>query len=257
MTRELASWFAQNVAWAIFGLLLIPYLMWGVYALRHTLIRGAVLRPRIEAITLAALVIFFAVEFHLLSLWLGNRQLQLLFAAFCLFASGLALYGPMAVSLATHVLVDQVMPAHKHAVEEPDYGAGEACERLGDFDRAAEEYAVVARMFPQDSTASLRTADNLMKLSRPEEAVEWFERGLSNLDSPERSLSISNRLFEIYRTRLNQPEKARGVLQAYLDKFPDAEYAHSVRARLDRLDDSQPPAESDSPPLQGPPLIDD
>jgi tetratricopeptide (TPR) repeat protein len=165
-----------------------------------------------------------------------------------LLASLLALYGPMLMSLGSHVLVDAVMPSGTPVSHTPKYGAAEGFEQKGDYEAAAREYMAVARMFPKESRASLRAGDNLMKLDRPEEAVLWLKRGLNFLTDAEESLRVVNRIAEIYLRRLERPEEAKEVFQAYLERYPDAEYAASVRRRLALL--GAPPETPENGPTE-------
>ena len=230
-----------QITWFLSALLLIPYLLWGIYALRHTLLYKQEMRPRTEGITLVLLLLFFIFQHHLLKMWLYDSPLKYIAALMGLFASAVALYGPMAVSLSTHMLVDMMMPKGNYSVQVPQYSSGEAFERVGDYEGAVREYMTVARMFPKDPTAALRVGDNLAKAGDMDEAATWFERGLETLDSPEQSLSVTNRLFSMYSGQLAKPDKAREVLEKYLAKFPDAEYTESVRQRLNYLSEENPP----------------
>ncbi|MBN2307391.1 MAG: hypothetical protein JXR94_00380 [Candidatus Hydrogenedentes bacterium] len=222
--------------WSVLsGLLLIPYLLWGVYLLRHRLSVTAEIGPRVEAATLGALVIFFMFEFSLLKAWLGNDPLRLILASLGLIGSGMALYGPMAVSFSSYVFTELLMPRGYWASDEPRYGVAEGLEQIGDFEGAAREYIALGNMFPKQARAALRAGDNLMKVGREEAAAEWFERGIANLNSPDEALPVVNRLAELYSRKLERPEDARRVLEAYVERYPDGEYAESVRARVQRL----------------------
>ena len=139
----------------------------------------------------------------------------------------------------SHILVDMVMPAGDTESFEPKYGPAEALERQGDYEGAIQEYYIIARIFPKDATTAIRIGDNFMKLGRTDEAAPWFERGLTMLNSSQKSLPITNRLCEIYLKHLDKPEEAPRLLAAYLEKYPDAEYADSVRERLKRLTEQQ------------------
>ncbi|GMV93638.1 MAG: hypothetical protein AMXMBFR82_34160 [Candidatus Hydrogenedentota bacterium] len=225
-----------NFAWVLSGILLIPYLFWGIYLLRQRLVYHAELDRAVELFTIAALVFFFIFEFTLLKMYLGNSPVKLVFSTLGLVASALALYGPLLISFGSHLMVDLVMPSAEFDPSVPQYGAAAGCELRGDFEAAAREYATIARMFPKDSHAPLRAADNFMKNDELELALPYFLQGLKNVRSSSEALRVTNRLFEIYRRNLDDKAKAKSVLEEYLKRFPDAEYAGSVRNRLERLD---------------------
>ncbi len=226
------SMVAFDLAWVLSGLLLIPYILWGIYLLRQKLTYHVELDRAVETFTIACLVFFFIFEFKLLDAWLGKSPLRLIVAVFGLSISAVALYGPLIVSFGSHLMIDIVMPARTFGANEPQYGVAEACEMHGDFEGAAREYATVARMFPRETKAALRAGDNLMKLDRPADAVPWFELALRNLDTDDSALPVLNRLVGIYQTRLGQPEMAAALLQGFLEDFPNSEYAPSVAERL-------------------------
>ncbi|MBI4559549.1 MAG: hypothetical protein HY706_18335 [Candidatus Hydrogenedentes bacterium] len=215
--------------------LLVPYFGWGVYTLRLRFRFHEELNPVVETTTLACLFVFYVFELALLSVWLEDNPVFLIFSVLGLVVSGAALYGSMAISLLSRVIVEMMMPSGHNSVAEPRYGPAEALERQGDFDGAVQEYMVIARIFPRDPTTAIRIGDNLMKLGRPQDAAPWFERGLANLNSPEKSLVVTNRLCEIYHRHLNRGDSATRVLQNYLEKFPTAEYAGTIRDRLRQL----------------------
>jgi len=221
--------------WLLSGVLFVAYLCWGVHCLRRRLSEHADDNFVQDGITLCGVLLFYIFEFYVLDEWMSNSPLRLLLAVFALFVSGGVLYGPTAVAFASHLVVDMVMPSREENTLEPQYGAGEACEQQGNFEQAVAEYMAVARMFPKDATAALRVGDNLTKIGQMAEATTWLERGLAQLEAPGRALTVTNRLFQIYQTDLEQPEKAREMLETYLARFPEAEYAESVQRRLERL----------------------
>ncbi|GMW02488.1 MAG: hypothetical protein AMXMBFR84_36240 [Candidatus Hydrogenedentota bacterium] len=224
-----------DAPWIIAGLLLIPYLCWGVYLLRFRLRHHLDFNRATETFTVAALLFFFLLQFSMLHQWLARSPALYLLASLGLIVSGVALYGPIVGSFVSHSLVELVMPGAHADVHEPRYGAGEAFERQSDFENAAREYMAVSRMFPKDATSPLRAADNLVKVERFEEAAEYFEIALGNSNSADQCLRITNRLADLYQRHLNQPADAVGVLEQYLADFPDTEFAESIRARLKRL----------------------
>ena len=217
------------------GLLLIPYFGWGIYTLRLRYRFHEDLAPALEGISLGVVALFYVCEVFLLKVSLGHMGVYLVFAILGLFVSGAALYGPMLISFLSRLLVDLIIPDERSKIHEPQYGLAEALERDGDYEAALGEYLVIARIFPKDAKVLVRVADNYAKLDRFEEAAQWFERAIKLLDLPEKSLAVTNRLCEIYSRQLDRPQDAVRVLEAYLDRFPEAEYAPAVRKRLERL----------------------
>ncbi len=220
---------------ALSALLLIPYFAWGIYTLRVRYRYHEDLSIVTEAITLLAVAVFYAVETVLLHTSMKHSGPYFVFAVLGLTASGTALYGSTAISLASQLLVDVVAPAERSKTREPRYGPAEALEREGDYEGALREYMVLARIFPKEPQILMRIGDLYMTLSRCEEAAPWFERALDRLTVPEKSLQITNRLCEIYSRHLDRPQDSIRLLEAYIAKFPNEEYVESVTARLSRL----------------------
>ena len=214
---------------------LIPYFGWGIHTLRLRLRYHEDITPPIEAATLLGVALFYAFELFLLRASVGYNHAYFFFAVLGLLASGAALYGPMAASLLSQVMVDAMMPGERSPVREPRFEPAEALERQDDYEGALREYLVMARIFPREPAVLLRIADCYVKLSQPNDAVSWFERALPCLTSPEESLRVTNRLCEIYNRQLDRPHEVNRLLAAYLERYPDAEYAGSIRDRLARL----------------------
>lgn len=225
-----------DLAWVLSGLLLIPYLLWGIYLLQQRLKYDVELDRTIETFTVVFLLLFFAFEFALIRLWLRNDLVSFVFATLALAISAFALYGPLLMSFGSHLIVDVLMPTGRYNPSVPRYGAAEGFELRGDFEGAAREFIAIARKFPKETRAALRAADNLMKIGRPEVAAPWFEAALESIHDPEEALSVVNRLCDIYAKELNQQAEAHEVLEEYLERFPQSEYAESVRRRLERMD---------------------
>ncbi|MCP4644513.1 MAG: tetratricopeptide repeat protein [bacterium] len=220
------------------GLLLIPYLMWGVHLLRRRI------SPRGEAATLFGVVLFLIVEMSLLRGWLSHHPVHLILAGLGLVVSSLALYGPILVSFTSHLFTEMVMPRGAPPSNEPPYGAAEGMEMRGDFEGAAREYTALARMFPKLPRPALAAADNFMKTDNPDRAVEWFEKGLALTSSDKEALPITNRLHEVFARILHKPDDARRVLEDYLKRFPDSDHVGRVQCRLDRFAAQPEPEEA-------------
>ena len=218
------------------GLMVIPFFGWGIYTLRLRFRYHEDIHMAVEAVTLAAVAIFYAIEIYLLREYIGRFQVFYVFAVLGLVVSGSALYGPMGASLLSQLVVDTIAPGERSKTQEPRFAPAEALERENDYEGALREYMVIARIFPREPALHVRIADAYMMLSKPEEAVQWFERALRYIESPEKSLQVTNRLCEIYSRQLGRREEAGRLLEAYLEKYPEGEYAASVRERLKRLE---------------------
>lgn len=214
---------------------MLAFLGWGIYTLRERYVLHNEIPRHTEIVTLAGVVIFFAVELLLLRSWIGSVGVFYAFSALALLAASTALYGPTFISLASRLVVDMLHPHHEHHAEEPHFGPAEALEGEGDHEGALREYMVIARIFPKDAEAALRVASTLCELERYEEAAASFERGIRLCSDSERTLLATNRLADVYTHQLGRPEHAAAVLERFLERFPDSPRAAVVQRRLARL----------------------
>lgn len=231
-----------DLTWVLAGLLLIPYLVWGVYLLTQRLVHDVELDRAVETFTVVFLTFFYVFEFTLMKAWLENSPVKLVFAVLALTVSGFALYGPMLVSFAAHLMVDLLLPTGRYHSDTPRYGNAEGFELRGDYEGAAREYIAIARQFPKEVRAPLAAADNLAKIGQPEAAAPWFEAALELIEDSDEALKVANRLVEIYDTQLGLHVEAREVLEEYLQRFPASNYAESVQRRIDRMKETVRPA---------------
>lgn len=219
----------------ISGVFLIPYVGWGIHTLRLRLRYHEDLPPSVEVFTLAGVTLFYIVEMFLLHAYLRRMPVLYAFAILGLFVSGAALYGPMAISLLSQLMVDSVMPKERSKTHEPNYAPAYALERQSDFEGALREYMVIARIFPKDPTPITHIAELEVHLSHPAEAARWFERAFDMLDSEEKCLHVVNRLYQLYVRELDNKAAAEAAMNRYLSRFPNAAHGESMRLRIERL----------------------
>lgn len=232
--------------------LMIPFFAWGVYTLRIRFKFHEDFAPKVEAITLGCLALFLTLQFVLLDMRLADSPVLYLFSILGLLASTTALYGPMLVSVISHLLVNLVSHREPGHTDHPHYGAAESLEEAGDYEGALQEYLVLTRTYPKDASVLLRAAISFAKLARYDEATEFFEKGLALLEDEERALRITNRLSEIYIRHLNRTEDAVRVLENYRKKYPNSARRETITRRLSRLQDTGPTVVT-STPEGGPP----
>ncbi len=226
----------MDTAALIVSLIFIPpYLGWGIYVLRLRYRRHEELPPAVEVGTLAAVIIFYIVELALLKSVAVRMPVYGITAMLGLLVSGIALYGPMVASLISQLAADTLLPQQNVNTGQPCYLAAEDMEKCGDYQGAAREYIALTRLFPDLPAPKIRVAENYMKMAQPERAVDWFEKGVEQIDSPEKNILVVNRLADIYLRDLDRPDEAIRVLESFLERFPAAGYAESVRRRISEL----------------------
>jgi len=213
-------------------ILLVPYFAWGIHGLRLRFRYHEEFSLVVEALTLLGLLFFYAVEIALLREALAHSKLQLAMAVLGLITSGMALFGHVAISFLSRLIVDAVVTGQDTQDDRPRLGPAEALEKQQDFNGALNEYFVLARMYPKDDVVHLRIAVLLVKLARAKEAASWLERAAKCASTEDRALAVTHRQVELFEQHLQQPEAARAALGAFLDRYPNAKEAPELRARL-------------------------
>lgn len=239
-------------------ILLVPYFGWGIHALRVRYRFHEELSLVAEAMTLLGLLLFYAVEISLLQEALRESRLQMMMAVLGLITSGVALFGHVAISFLSRLIVDAVVTGPDTRDDRPRLGPAEALEKQQDYHGALNEYFVIARMYPKDDILHLRIAALLVKLSRAEEAIPWLTRAAKCVGTEDRALSVTNRQIDLFEHHLARPDEARAALGAFLDRYPNAKEAPALRARLASIGHSaQGPRTATLAALADTPLADD
>ncbi|HPO13909.1 MAG TPA: tetratricopeptide repeat protein [Candidatus Hydrogenedentes bacterium] len=213
----------------------VPFFVWGLYALHKKYQRQQDLPPWLEAITLLGVVLFYALEIDQLHEVMSLQPLMYVFTLLGLFVAGMALYGHMAISLSSRLIVDIVVPSGEEVSDRPRFGPAEMLERQNDYESALQEYWILARTYPRNPQVHRRIAECFLHLKRPEEAVKWFERALQNMKDPDKALPVLSRLCDIYLNVLQQPGATLSALGRFIQEYPNTKAAETARARLSAL----------------------
>lgn len=224
------------VATIVSELLLVPYVAWGVYMLSQRYRYHYESGPVIEAVTLLGVLLFMAVEISLFKTWMQNNTVLYVFTLLGLMVSMGALYGHMAISFTSWLIVESISAGDDSDSDAPRMGPVEALERQRDFEGALNECLVIARIYPREAVVHLHMADNLLELKRPEEAAAALERALKYVAEPEKNLQVTNRLCEVLTRDLQAPERAEEALRQYARRYPNSGYQESIMERIGRLE---------------------
>lgn len=217
------------------GLMLVPFVGGGVYALSRRFRHHDEWPLAAEAATLAAVAIFFAVEVALLRTALPQNPVFLMFSVLGLAAAGAALYGHVLVSLASRLVVGVVVHNEERNDDRPRFGPAESLERQGAFAEALQEYLVLARIYPREAEVHARIAEIYLRLAQPADAATWWRRALKYAGNAGDILAFTQRLCETHERHLKDSQGAQAVLEAFLTRYPDSPDAGLVRERLERL----------------------
>lgn len=216
-------------------ILLIPFFGWGLFSLHWKYRRREDWPLWVDALTVAALAVFYAVEIDELRLWLQHQRITYIFSVLGLFVAGLALYGHTVVSLLSRLIVEVIAPGEEDSHDRPRFGPAEILERQGDWEGALQEYLILLRIFPRNPVINQRAADCCMQLKRPEEALKWLERAVRDHPPDEKILPILSRICEIYDRVLRRPDEARKVLDRFLLEHPAFHHADEIQARRHQI----------------------
>ena len=223
-------------------ILFLPFFCWGLYTLHRRFYYHEDLSWAIEGATLSFLLLFYFVEIRGLRLLHAGHFVLYIFTLLGLFAAGIALYGHVAISFTSRILVDAVLASHDTAPDQPRMGPAEMLERQKEYAAAIQEYLVLARIYPRRPEIHRRIAENYLCLNEPQEAIPYFKRALKYSPKNEQQLPTLNRLCEVYEHHLGVPEQAHALLLEMLRKNVDTAYAEMLQRRLEHLESIAAPS---------------
>ena len=215
--------------------LLIPFMALGIHALRRRFVYHDEWGMARQAVLLIYALITTAIEIETIRAEMREAPEYLIFASLGMLAATMALYGHIAVSFLSKLMVDMFLPGGEQAASQPRFGPAEALERLGDYQGALNEYYVLARIFPGRPEVMSRIAGALEALQSHEEAVYWLERALDAQDRPAEAASVLWRLLDLQEHRQARPDLAAEACASFLSRFPETAEAGAVRERQHHL----------------------
>lgn len=227
-TRDFALLIASEI-------LLIPYIGWGIYLLRRRLRLYDEIAPLTMGLTLAGVAVFFVIEMAVLEVALRDSLLIYIFAMLGLMVSCAALYGHVLVAFLSWLVVDFFMPGAVREGDKPRMGPAETLEREGDHEGALEGYRVLARIYPTHAEIAMRVAENLARLGRAGEELEWVGRARRHANDTAHELALVIRACEFYEHLLQDAEGARTLLRNFLQAHPHGDEAALALERLARV----------------------
>ena len=198
------------------------FLFFGVWSLRQRFRQHHEWAIRTQAIVLAAVLVFYIIEIATLRVLLVGETIYFVFALLGLISAGLALYGHIAVSLVSRLMVELVVPDNPALRNVPRLGPAEMLEHEQDWEGALNEYYVLAHIYPGNALIYARIATNLLRLERTGEAAQWFERSLKHTNQANDALVLLRRLWDACETA-GERDRARAAVHRFIERFPDHE----------------------------------
>lgn len=117
----------------------------------------------------------------------------------------------------------------------PAYSIAEAAEARGEYAAAVAAYEKLADANPADPEPRRRMAEALLKAGRPRDAVEVLRQAMRIEDKPGEQFLIALRLSEVLADDCADVREAVTMLEAHLERHPDAHGAAFARQRIARL----------------------
>lgn len=168
----------------------------------------------------------------------------------------LVLFVLVAVFVAVHVVVrittvvpegmaraflHLIWPSGSSTPYEPTYSSAQALAARGDHDGALKMYAEAMRLRPMDPEPRLQAAELLLKGPMPEKAAQYFAqaRRLSP-NNRARELYATQRLIDLYWSKLQDHPRARAELRQLITRFPGTREAAAAQKLLESLSEELP-----------------
>jgi len=205
----------------------------GVWSLRKRFQKHEEWPLRVQMFMLAGVLGFYLIEITILRVVIRENVMHFIFALLGLLVAGAALYGHIAVSVVSRLMVELLVPDNPAAATTPRLGPAEALERQGNWEGALNEYYILARIYPRNPMLCVRAANNLLKMNRCEEAVAWFERAIKYADKADDNLAIVRRLCDVLES-LEQHDRANEALRLFTLRFADHDASREIAAAIER-----------------------
>ena len=203
------------------------FVIFGTWSLHKRFQKHEEWSLRSQSFVLLGVMLFYLLEIPTLRFMMHESVVQFIFTLLGLLVAGLALYGHIAVSLISRLMVEFLIPDNPAAASTPRLGPAEALEGQGDWEGALHEYYILARIYPNNAMISVRAANNLLRLNRNEEAATWFERAIKYTNKAEDNLALVRRLCDTLES-LQQPERITEVLRLFAERFADHESVKNI-----------------------------
>lgn len=122
-------------------------------------------------------------------------------------------------------------PTGKTTPRKKEYSYAESLAIRGEYEAAVDAFELaIVEEDPTDPTPYLRIAQIYRdKLERYEDAARWLRRGIADSAMHSGLVALTRKeLVELYRTKLNQPEKAAPMLARLAEELagtPDGDWA--------------------------------
>jgi hypothetical protein len=112
------------------------------------------------------------------------------------------------------------------------YDRAEGAEKRGDIETAISIYRGEIEKDPTDREARRRLAELLLKHSLPVDAMQQFKELLDSAPDGREWCRAAWRMAEVCQDKLDQPNRAKHILQAIIKEHPESEHARYARVRL-------------------------
>lgn len=118
-----------------------------------------------------------------------------------------------------------------------EYSRARALTKHGDYERAAAAWELNVAEYPDDTVPYMELGRlHRNQFNDYEQSVAWYRKAIvqSNISGGHLVL-VTQEIVEIYRHKLNQPQKAIPYLADFVRKFPDDPHAEGAKKQLEEL----------------------
>ncbi len=128
-------------------------------------------------------------------------------------------------------------PSGKSTPAVREYSRAQSLVKRGRYSEAVDTYELAVAEFPEDPEPYIRIArvcrDQLRDYER---SLQWFKRARADaaIDMG-RNLVVSQEIIELYRRKLDTPQKALPELARIVERFPEHPQAEAAKRELERL----------------------
>lgn len=201
------------------GVLLALFLGFGIWSLHERFHRQEEWGVRRQLLLLAAVIVFCSLEILTLRELMRDDVVLFIFSLLGMLVAGMALYGHLAVSLLSRLMVELILPDHPVGSDRPRLGPAENLEKQGNWQGALHEYFILAHMYPGHPEILSRITHNLIRQKRYVEGLYWFERLVKHAKRADEAAALLKEFIAVF-TREEDLFSLRNVMALFLQRFP-------------------------------------
>lgn len=230
---------AQPFFYVSGGVILTLFLGFGIWSLHVRFHLQQEWSVRRQIAVLGVVLLFFGYEIIMVRQLIRDDIALFIFTLLGLLVAGMALYGHLAVSLLSRILVELILPDYPGISSTPQLGHAVRLEKQGDWEGALQEYFVLVHIHPGNPAVLARITANLICQKRYTEASHWFDRLVTYAEHPDDARALLEQMAAAFTDEKDQPLLRNGMLR-FLQRFPQQTEIKAQLAHLDAEEAGRP-----------------